>query len=185
MQNGVYPARYDRQFIGSLVGWRERVFTAEGTVPGLVVSQHGSGDFTVDVSVGAAVILGDDQPNQGMYLFITDAVENIAVPASPGGDPRIDLLVARINDPQAGGPAGDNGSFAFVTGTPSVTPAVPAVPASAVALATISRTSAESAILTAAITDAAPRSEYALFGTVGTGSPPASMIPGDVYFKVS
>lgn len=185
MQNGVYPARYDRQFIGSLVGWRERVFTAPGTIPGLVVGQHAGGDFTVDISIGAAAIAGDDQPNQGMYLFLSDAVENLAVPATPPGDPRIDLVVARINDPQAGGPVGDNGSFVVVEGVPSVTPVAPAVPASAVALAQIARTSGESAILTAAITDVAPRSEYALFGTVGTGSPPAQMIPGDVYLRVS
>lgn len=185
MQNGVYPARYDRQFIGSLAGWRERVFTNDAGVPGLVVSQNGGGDFSVNISIGSAVIQGDDQPNQGMYLAMIDAVENLAVPSSPGGDPRIDLVCMRINDPQAGGPAGDNASFVVVQGTAAPAPVAPAVTGSAIPLAALARTSSESAILTAAITDVAPRGGFAIFGQVGTGAAPALMVPGDVYLRVS
>lgn len=179
LQNAAYPARYDRQLISEVFGGREFVLR------GLVVSQDGGGTQNVSVSGGAAVIVGDDEPNQGMGLAVFDADELVPMPVPPGtpGDSRIDLVIVQMNDPQAGGPAGDNATLAVVEGTPAASdPSVPATPNSAVAIAQVLRTSSEGGILTAAITSIGPRGTFPY--TVSTSPVPATLPAGHLYVRV-
>lgn len=177
MQNPDYPARYDRQLIARCFGSRELVFD------GLVVSQNGGGDVSVNVSAGAVLVQGDDQVNQGMYLVVIDAVENVAMPAVPGADKRIDLVVVQVNDPQAGGAAGDDATLDVVQGTPAANPSPPATPDSAYVLAQVLRTAGDTAVLTAQITDVAARGVWPY--TVSTSAVPASLPPNYLYVRVS
>jgi hypothetical protein len=130
MQNGVYPARLDRQVIDAI--W------SEGVLSGLDVSPRSEGaNFSVDVAIGRAVITGDDQSGQGSYL-VSLSGGKVNVPLSvPDSLGRIDLVVCKVNDSQAGGPAGDNGTVYAVKGTPASTPTVPTLPTSAVELARV------------------------------------------------
>lgn len=122
-----YSAREDRQLITALF--------SEGVISGLSVTPGGAMDVTV--GIGSAIILGDDQANQGNYLAVTTAAETIAIAAAPGSNSRIDLVYYRINDPNAGGPAGENSAFGVVVGVVAASPAVPALPTSAIPLAQV------------------------------------------------
>lgn len=177
LQNAAYPARWDRQLIAEVFGWRERI------TRGLLVTQNGAGDNTVNVSPGVFIVVGDDQPNQGMGLGVFEEVENVAMPAAPATDQRVDLIVATMNDPQAGGPAGSNATISVVQGVASGSPTPPTVPTSAVEVARVLRSAGDGAVLDAAITQTGPRGTFPY--TVSTAPVPATLPPNDLYIRVS
>lgn len=147
LQEGVYPARLDRQLIAAIFG--------EGVLSGFAVSQRGAGaNMSVDVAAGVAVIEGDDQSNQGRYLVQSTAVENLTGFTAPGSNSRIDLVVLQINDTNAGGGSGDNFTIERVAGTAASSPVAPAVPGSAIVLAEVLLESSSTSITDAMITDA-------------------------------
>jgi hypothetical protein len=158
LQAREYPARLVRQMISALA--------AEGVIDhaanGFKVSERALGaNFTVDVAAGFAVIDGDDTAEQGSYLVRSTAVESVVIPAAPvtANTSRIDLVVLRINDATAGGPAGDLAELEVVQGVEAVAPAVAAVPAtptSAIVLARVAVSNLSASIANAAITDVRP-----------------------------
>jgi hypothetical protein len=107
----------------------------------------------VDVAAGAAIITGDDEADQGKYYVLNTATVNVAFSPAPGTDERIDLLVLQVNDPTAGGAAGDNAVFEVITGTVAGTATPPAVPDTAIPLAQVLRLSTDVSITNARITD--------------------------------
>jgi hypothetical protein len=117
----------------------------------------------VDVAAGAAIITGDDEADQGKYYVRNTAVVNVAFTPAPGSDERIDLLVLQVNDPTAGGSAGDNAVFEVITGTVASSAVAPAVPDTAIPLAEVLRLSTDTTITTARITDRRPTSTTAEF----------------------
>lgn len=131
IQASTYSARLDRQVIKA--SW------SEGVLSGMKVSQRASGGpaMFVDIAVGVAVIYGDDQTDQGAYLATITALETVGIAAAPGSNSRKDLVYLRINDPNAGGPAGSNSAIGVVTGTAAPSPVVPALPTSALPLAVV------------------------------------------------
>jgi len=160
LQGGTYSARLDRSLL-------DVIFT-EGVIdPGsnaLQVTERAAGaNDTVDVAAGAAIITGDDEANQGKYYVRNTAVVNVAFTPAPGSDERIDLLVLQVNDPTAGGSAGNNAVFEVITGTVAVSAVAPAVPDTAIPLAEVLRLSTDTTITTARITDRRPTSSTANF----------------------
>lgn len=155
LQNGTYSARLDRIFSDVL-------FTEGVMRPGagqLLVTQRSAGaNNSVDIAAGYACITGDDSADQGNYLVRNTATVNLAATAAPVANSRIDLVCLRINDPAAGGPAGDNAQFVYVAGTAAPSPVVPATPTSAIALARVLRTVGDTSVVTANITDVRPQS---------------------------
>lgn len=149
LQNVDYPAQADRALFAEL--WDEGVLD----LASFAVTQRAAGaNMSVDVAVGRAVVTGDDQANQGNYLVTSDALINAAIGAAPGSNSRIDRVVLRINDPNAGGPAGDSATVAVIAGTAAASPVAPATPTSAISLATIGPIPVGTvAITTAMITD--------------------------------
>lgn len=171
LQAGSYAARLDRHVIQELFRGKNRVLR------GLQVTQRAAGaNFSVDVSAGSAVVMGTTQADQGGYICRSTAVDNFtSVGATPASN-RTDGLYLVVNDPNAGGPAGDNFTFVYVNGGS-------AAPADSLLLANIARAPGESAILAAAITDMRPLGEWSW--TVGT-VPPSGLAPdGDLYVQVS
>jgi hypothetical protein len=153
LQGGTYSARLDR-------GLLDIVF-AEGVVnPGggaLQVSERALGaNDTVDVAAGAAIITGDDEQFQGKYYVRMTAGTNIPFDPSPVSNQRIDLLCLRVNDPTAGGPAGDDAEFIVVAGSVAAVAVPPATPTTAIPLAEVLRLSTDTTIVDARITDARP-----------------------------
>jgi hypothetical protein len=150
LQGGTYSARLDRSLL-------DVIFT-EGVVdPGgsaLLVAQRAIGaNDSVDIAAGAAIITGDDEANQGKYYVRNTAVSNVVFSPAPGSDSRIDLLVLQVNDPTAGGSAGDNATFVVVEGSVAGSPVPPAVPDTAIPLAEVLRTATDTSITDAMITD--------------------------------
>ena len=150
LQGGTYSARLDRSLL-------DVIFT-EGVVdPGgsaLLVAQRAIGaNDSVDIAAGAAIITGDDEANQGKYYVRNTAVTNVVFTPAPGTDERIDLVVLQVNDPTAGGSAGDNATFVVVEGSVAVSAVPPAVPDSAVPLAEVLRQASDTSITDAMITD--------------------------------
>lgn len=168
MQAKTYPARLDRRFIEAVMRRQSRVFT------GLKVTQRGAGaNFSVDISIGDAVVIGNSQANQGGYYVASTAIENRTVPATPASN-RTDSVILKVRDPNAGGEAGDDWVIEAISGT--------TVPANSILLASLARTPAEGAILNSAITDTAPRGEWAW--TVSTSAPTGRGVPGDLWVVV-
>lgn len=140
-----YAARLDRQLI-------KATFT-EGVLSGMKVVQRAAGaNMSVDISVGVGVIYGDDQTDQGAYLVSCTVLENVVIGAAPGSNSRRDLIYWRVNDPNAGGPAGSNSAFGVVAGTPAASPALPALPTSAIPLAEVLVTAGNVTVVDAMIT---------------------------------
>jgi microcystin-dependent protein len=141
-----YSARLDRQLI-------KATFT-EGVLSGMKVSQRASGgaNMSVDIAVGVGVIYGDDQADQGAYLVSCTVLENVVIGAAPGSNSRRDLVYWRVNDPNAGGPAGSTSSFGVVAGTPAASPTLPALPTSAIPLAEVLVTAGNVSVVDAMIT---------------------------------
>jgi hypothetical protein len=171
LQGGTYPARLDRYFVEEVMRRQNRVFR------GLLVSQRAGGATQgIDVSAGSCAILGTSQADQGMYFMRSTAVEQIgpgaAFPPTPGAN-RTDTVIAHVNDPQAGGAAGNNWTIEVIPGGTSL-------PTNCLVLATIARTPSEPSILNAAITDMRPLGEWAW--TVSTTAPGSTRgVPGDLW----
>jgi len=163
LQEGVYPARLDRQVLDAI--W------TEGILDGLTVTQRAAGaNLSVDVAKGRAVINGDNQADQGAYLTGLTGTENLEI-GVPAAQPRIDLIVLRINDTEAGGPVGNNGTIEVVPGVPATTPVVPTLPSSAIELARVSV-----AVAAASITNANINSTARVFAMPYAGGSPRGLI---------
>lgn len=176
LQGGVYAARIDRQLTQRAFGSREIVFD------GFVGSQLGTPAPSLQLTAGSCVIQGDDQTDQGMYLVVLDAVMTQAFPAVPGTDKRVDLLSIRVNDPNALGPAGNNATVVITQGVVSATPVAPAAPTTAIPILTVLRTSTDSAILNAQITDVAGRGVWPY--TVSAAAVPVRLPPNYLYVRI-
>lgn len=119
----------------------------------LAVTQNGTPNMTVNVSAGAAVIVGDDTPaTQGSYFARNDATVNLAIAAADPTNPRKDLVILQVRDSFYSG-ANDDARLFVVTGTPAASPAEPSLPNNSLKLAVVTVAAAASSITTAAITD--------------------------------
>lgn len=127
-----------------------------GVVPSmggaLAVTQNGSPNMSVNVASGQAYVPGTEGTKQGTYVCVNDATKNITITAADGTNPRIDLIVAKVQDTLYSG-ATNSWSLVVVTGTPAGSPAAPTAPANSVTLAQIAVGAGVTSIVTANITD--------------------------------
>ena len=151
-QAGTYNAVDDRRLIGMLLTQGSDPLSGIGRVyAGLVVQAKGTPDWSVNVTAGRCVIPTPASDGGGFYLF-NDATQNVVVtPVS--SQPRIDLLVAEVVDPDYAG-ALSQGQFRVVQGTPAGSPVAPALPSGTLLLATLTHAGSASSIATAAISNA-------------------------------
>jgi len=149
LQNGVYSARLDRNLID--------LFFTEGVLaPGAgdyEVTENSPASNSVLIGAGRAVITGDDEADQGKYLVKSTGTLTLSLSAAPVSDARIDLIYLRVNDPTAGGPAGDNGTIEVLEGAVSSSPVTPTLPTTAIPLAQILRSVGDTFVDNGMITD--------------------------------
>jgi microcystin-dependent protein len=125
LQGGSYSAQHDR--INSKASlYDEGVLSRLDLKVGPRVS--GGANLSVDIAVGGCVVAGDDQANQGNYDVFNDAVYNLTGFTAPGSNSRYDIVGIQINDPNAGGAAGNNAIPVRIAGTAAASPVIPAVP---------------------------------------------------------
>lgn len=169
LDSKLYPARLDRLLI-------ERMFNGQARViSGLIGTQRAAGaNFTIDISAGVILIPCTSEANGGMYLAKTTAVTNVTTPATPGSN-RTDKLIAWVRDPDSGGTAGADFILQCIAGTTTT-------PENAVQIGTVDRTPGESALLSSAIHDIAPRGGWP--HSVLSAPPTGVGVIGDIYVVV-
>lgn len=147
LQNGSHPAENDRLTM-------QAIFASTGIIgaSSLAVSQNGTPNMSVNVAAGWGAVVGNYQANMGVYTFYNDAATNLVVTANSSGNPRIDRVVATINDTYYTGST-NNVTFTVVAGTPAASPVAPATPTNSISLATIAVANGASSIVNANITD--------------------------------
>jgi hypothetical protein len=121
----------------------------------LKVQATGSPSMSVDVLNGVVYVPGTEGANQGVYGCVNDATVNLAIAASNPTNPRIDIVVAKVQDTQYSGVT-NSWSLAVVTGTPAGSPVAPAAPNNAIVLSRITVAANATNITNANIADARP-----------------------------
>lgn len=118
----------------------------------LAVTQNGAPNMSVNVASGQAYIPGTEGTKQATYVVVNDATKNVTITAADGSNPRIDIIVAKVQDSVYSG-AVNSWSLVVVTGTPAGSPAVPTAPANSITLAQIAVGAGVTSIVTGNITD--------------------------------
>jgi hypothetical protein len=108
--------------------------------------------MNVFVAAGWAVVVGDIQPGMGAYTFYNDDPVLLTITTANATDPRIDLIVATVNDSFYSGVA-NNVVYQVIAGTPAPSPTVPATPQNSIALASVYVGAAVLSITSGNITD--------------------------------
>jgi len=157
MQEGAYPAQFDRLYLGDLTR-NVPCLLSGGTA--FQVSQHaGSPGMSVDVQPGRIAVPGSDAPSQGSYVCWSDAVENPSVTASPpAGQSRIDSVIVQVRDDNIIGGGNNDFLVTIITGTPAATGSqhAPTIPNSSALLAQLAVGPNATSIVNANITDGRP-----------------------------
>lgn len=140
--NGVaYPAASERLLGSALLmpGPAGEPFSARSGRrvggSGLTVTVGGSPE-SATVTSGAGVIYDSGFAAQGPYVFELPASKSVALPARPAsGQSRIDLVIARVYDSDAGVGAAKELKIELVAGVPGASPSAPTLPALSLELA--------------------------------------------------
>lgn len=149
LQAGAHPAEDVRRALDLLAGGAG-VYEAAGGA--LAVTESGTPGMSVSVAGGRCVIVGDEGTYQGAYFCENRGAQAVTITAADVADPRVDLIVAKVQDSNYSG-AVDAWSLVAVAGTPAASPLAPTAPANSITLATVAVAAAASSILDANITD--------------------------------
>jgi hypothetical protein len=117
----------------------------------LAVTAQASPNMTVNIATGWGAVVSSTT-NAGVYTFYNDAATVATITTADATNPRIDRVVATINDAYYSGTL-NNVVFAVVAGTPAASPTAPATPSNSVSLATIAVAAGATSITGANITD--------------------------------
>jgi hypothetical protein len=123
-------------------------------VSDLKVTQRAAGvNMSVDVAGGLCFIEGTETATQGAYCCRSDATPtNVAIAASSPTLPRIDIIVAKVQDAFYSG-ATNAWSIVAVTGTAAASPTAPTAPVNSLILAQVSVAANATTVVNANITD--------------------------------
>jgi hypothetical protein len=147
VQDGSYPASQDRRLISAL--WPGPAST------GCAVTVSSG----MTLSVAAGMVAVPTQNNTGSTLCVSDAYEQVVVPAAPpSGQTRIDLVVCRPRDFDLDGSSNADFIFDVVSGTAATTGSqtVPATPAGTAALYQITVPGGAASIVAGNLADVRP-----------------------------
>jgi hypothetical protein len=147
LQNASHPAENDRLTTQAL--WAT---TGIINPTSMAVTANSPAAMNVFVAAGWAVVVGDIQPGMGAYTFYNDAPVLLTITTANATDPRIDLIVATVNDSFYSGST-NNVVFQVIAGTPASSPTVPATPPNSIALASVYVGAAVLSITSGNITD--------------------------------
>jgi hypothetical protein len=150
----------------------------------LAVTQNGSPNMSVNVANGVVAIPGTEGTTQGEYICVASTVTNLSITAAHATLPRIDIIVASVQDQQYSG-ASNQWLLQVVTGTAAGSPTAPAAPVNSVILANIAVAAAVTSILTANITDVRPYSAYGVVLCRNTTDYPNPALEGMVVYNMA
>jgi hypothetical protein len=147
LQNASHPAENDRLTTQAL--WAT---TGIINPTSMAVTANSPAAMNVFVAAGWAVVVGNIQPGMGAYTFYNDAPVLLTITTANATEPRIDLIVATVNDSFYSGSA-NNVVYQVIAGTPASSPTVPATPQNSIALASVYVGAAVLSINSGKITD--------------------------------
>lgn len=147
LQNASHPAENDR--LTSQALWAT---TGIISPTSMAVTANSPTAMNVFVAAGWAAVVGDIQPGMGAYIFYNDAPVLLTITTANATEPRIDLIVATVNDSFYSGST-NNVVFQVIAGTPASSPTVPATPQNSIALASVYVGAAVLSITSGNITD--------------------------------
>jgi hypothetical protein len=150
--------------------WRQGVVPSSsnaGTYYDLVVAPTATPSLSLLVYSGTFVA---SRASQAVYHAYNVATRTVTVANADPTNPRLDLIVARVEDAGVGD-AATRAQIQVITGTPAASPTAPALPTGAVPLATARVNALATTITTANLTDM--RRSVAVNGSV------RRLLPGD------
>lgn len=147
LQNGSHPAENDRLTTQAL--WNTTGVIGQSSMQ---VTANSPAGMSVLVATGWAAIVGTSQANMGTYVAYNDASVTLTVTAANPTNPRIDRVVATVQDAYYSGST-NTVVYSVVAGTPAASPSAPATPANSISLATIAVAAGATSITSANITD--------------------------------
>lgn len=170
LQGGSHPAEDTRRALEAIIGRG-----LEGIVQStdMSVAENGTPNMSVDVAGGQAFIQGTEGTYQAAYFVENRGTTNLTISASDPTNPRIDLVVAKIEDSAYSG-ATDAWSLAVVTGTPAGSPSAPTAPDNSITLAQVAVAASATSITNANITDTRTSVGRLFHGQVGINETPDS-----------
>jgi hypothetical protein len=136
-----------------------------GATDFLVTQRAAGANMSVDVTNGGQCYIdGTESATQGTYSCLGDSTSvNLAISASSPTLPRIDIVVAKVQDAFYSG-ATNAWSLAVVTGTPAASPVPPTAPVNSLTLAQIAVAANATTVVNANITDKRKLAHGALQG---------------------
>lgn len=147
LQNGSHPAENDRLTTQAL--WNTTGVIGQSSMR---VTANSPAAMNVLVASGWAAIVGTSTSNMGTYVAYNDASVTLTVTSADPTNPRIDRVVATIQDAYYSGST-NTVVYLVVAGTPAASPSAPATPANSISLATIAVVAGATSITSANITD--------------------------------
>jgi hypothetical protein len=116
----------------------QAIFATTGIIgsSSLSVGPNSPVGMSVVVASGWAAIVGTTQSNMGVYTVYNDANTTLTITTANPTNPRIDRIVATVQDAFYSGSFNDV-IFQVVAGTPAGSPVAPATPANSISLATV------------------------------------------------
>ena len=146
LQQGSHPAENDRLTMQGLIASTGILGNTS-----LAVSQSAVPAMSVSVAAGWGAIVSSTA-NAGVYQFYNDGATTLTVTTANPTNPRIDRVVATVNDAFYSGLL-NNVTFSVIAGTPAGSPSAPATPSNSISLATIAVAAGATSIVNANITD--------------------------------
>ena len=151
----------------------------------LTTQQAGSPNMSVDVLTGQAYVSGTEGGTQAVYHVVNASTTNVAIAASDPTNPRIDLIVVRVQDQFYSG-GSNTATIERVAGTPAGSPTAPAAPNNSLILYQVLVGAGVTSIVNANLTDL--RTYFAAEGgsivCTSTTRPTASLIPdGQIIYE--
>ena len=152
-----HTASNDRMSVGALLAGASSAASLNargGVAPalggGMVVSP--STNLTLNVASGICYIPGTQAATQGVYICTSDATFQVTLDTAHGSLPRIDRVIARVQDSVYSG-ALNTWTIEKVTGTAAGSPAAPALPVNSIPLALVNVAALDTSISVGEITD--------------------------------
>jgi len=156
LQNASHQAKLFRQTSSTIVD-NEGVINSTS----LLVAAKAVPDMSVDIAAGSCWVYGDYATDAKYYFAYNDGSVNVAIAAADASNPRIDIIIAQINDSAYSGST-DDWELKVVTGTPAGSPVAPTTPSSALILATIAVGAGATTIISGNVTDSRVISEVTI-----------------------
>ena len=146
LQYGSHTAENDRLTAQAL-------YSSTGVIANsMAVTAQASPNMTVNVASGWCAVVNTYSSTGGVYVGYNDATYVATISTADTVNPRIDLIVATVNDQGYSGTT-NNIVFQVITGVPAASPAVPSTPANSIVLAQIAVAANATTVTTANITD--------------------------------